>query len=355
VRALIAADVFNLRAHAKPAPDRARADAVVAGRQQCVVDTLQRARSCARAGGGYDGRMPRVRKAVIPAAGLGTRFLPATKAIPKEMLPIVDVPTLQLIVEEALAAGIEQIVLVTGRGKSTIEDHFDHSYELEQTLRERGKQELLAEVERLSRMVRLVTVRQKEPLGLGHAVLVARQAVGDEPVAVLLGDDLYDCDGRRPAIGQLIDEYERLGGGKGVVALMEVPAGQEQLYGIVAAKPLAASSRTLHISDMVEKPPAGTAPSRLAIVGRYVLPPAIWDILEGTRPGRGGEIQLTDALRELAQAPDAGCYGLTVDGTRHDAGDKLGYLGANLAWALKRDDLRPPLLALMRRLVAEHT
>ena len=290
---------------------------------------------------------------MIPAAGLGTRFLPATKSIPKEMLPIVDVPTLQLIVEEALAAGIEEIVLVTGRGKASIEDHFDHSYELEHTLRERGKKELLAGVERVSRMVRLVVVRQKEPLGLGHAVLVARQAVGDEPIAVLLGDDLFDCDGRRPAIGQLIDEYERLGGGKGVVSLMEVAAGQEQLYGIVAGEPLADAPRTMRIDDMVEKPATGTAPSRLAIVGRYVLPATIWEILERTRPGKGGEIQLTDALKELAQR-GAGCCGITVDGTRHDAGDKLGYLGANLAWALKRDDLRPGLLTLMRRLLGEH-
>jgi UTP--glucose-1-phosphate uridylyltransferase len=268
------------------------------------------------------------------------------------MLPIVDVPTLQLIVEEALAAGIEEIVLVTGRGKSTIEDHFDVSYELEHTLRERGKKELLALTERVSQMVRLVTVRQKEPLGLGHAVLVARQAVGDEPVAVLLGDDLYDCDGRRPAIGQLVDEFTRLGGDKGVVSLMEVPAGQEQLYGIVSGQALPDAPRTMKIDDMVEKPAPGTAPSRLAIVGRYVLPAEIWDILARTRPGKGGEIQLTDALKELAR--QSGCYGLTVDGTRHDAGDKLGYLGANLAWALKREDLRPGLLALMQRLVEEH-
>jgi UTP--glucose-1-phosphate uridylyltransferase len=291
----------------------------------------------------------RVRKAVIPAAGLGTRFLPATKAIPKEMLPIVDVPTLQLIVEEALAAGIEEIVLVTGRGKPSIEDHFDVSYELEHTLRERGKKELLAGVERISQMTRLVTVRQKEPLGLGHAVLVARQAIGDEPVAVLLGDDLYDCDGKRPAIGQLIDEYERRGN-RGVVALMEVPAGQEQMYGIAAGNPVEGSSRTLEIRDMVEKPAPGTAPSRLAIVGRYVLPAEIWDILAKTKPGKGGEIQLTDALKVLAQQ-GSGMIGLTVDGTRHDAGDKLGYLGANLAWAMKRDDLRPGLLSLMRKYV----
>jgi UTP--glucose-1-phosphate uridylyltransferase len=296
--------------------------------------------------------MTRVRKAVIPAAGLGTRFLPATKAIPKEMLPIVDVPTLQLIVEEAVDAGIEEIVLVTGRGKSTIEDHFDHSYELEHTLRERHKEELLAVVERISKLTRLVSVRQKEPLGLGHAVLVARQAVGDEPVAVLLGDDLYDCAGKRPAIGQLIDEFNRLGGDKGVLALMEVAAGQEQQYGIVGGKPLADAPRTLHIDEMVEKPAPGSAPSRLAIVGRYVLPAAIWEILARTSPGKGGEIQLTDGLKELAQR-GAGCYGLTVDGIRHDAGDKLGYLGANLAWALKRDELRPGLLALMRRLLDE--
>jgi UTP--glucose-1-phosphate uridylyltransferase len=270
------------------------------------------------------------------------------------MLPIVDVPTLQLIVEEAVAAGIEEIVLVTGRGKGTIEDHFDVSYELEHTLRERGKKDLLALVERVSHMVRLVSVRQKEPLGLGHAVLVARQAVGDEPVAVLLGDDLYDCEGKRPAIGQLIDEYERLGG-KGMVALMEVPEGQEHMYGIVSGKPLPERASTIKVDDMVEKPAPGTSPSRLAIVGRYVLPAEIWEILARTKPGKGGEIQLTDGLKELAQSKEAGggCYGLRVDGARHDAGDKLGYLGANLAWALKRDDLRPGLLALMRRLIEE--
>lgn len=291
----------------------------------------------------------RVRKAVIPAAGLGTRFLPATKAIPKEMLPIVDVPTIQLVVEEALAAGIEEIVLVTGRGKGAIEDHFDRAYELERTLADREKRELLSVVERISKMVRLISVRQKEPLGLGHAVLVAREAIGDEPVAVLLGDDLYDTDRGRPAIGQLIDASERLGGA-GVIALMEVAAGQEHLYGVVAGDRL--DDRTLKLRELVEKPAPGTAPSRQAIVGRYVLPAAIWPILERTRPGKGGEIQLTDALRELTSAH--GCYGFTVDGVRHDAGDKLGYLGANLAWALKRDELRPGLLAIMRQLADEH-
>jgi UTP--glucose-1-phosphate uridylyltransferase len=294
----------------------------------------------------------KVRKAVIPAAGLGTRFLPATKAVPKEMLPIVDIPTLQLVVEEALAAGLEQIILVTGRGKTAIEDHFDVSFELERTLRDRGKNDLLREVERISQMVRLISVRQKEPLGLGHAVLVAREAAGDEPIAVLLGDDLYDCDGIRPAIGQLTDAYERLDGA-GIVSLMEVPAGQEQMYGIAKGTPVPGDPRLIAVEDMVEKPAPGTAPSRLAIVGRYVLPAEIWGILEKTQPGKGGEIQLTDALRVLAQKK-GGFYGLTVDGVRHDAGDKLGYLGACLSWAMKRDDLRPGLLAIMRRLVDEH-
>jgi UTP--glucose-1-phosphate uridylyltransferase len=295
--------------------------------------------------------MAKVKKAVIPAAGLGTRFLPATKAIPKEMLPIVDVPTLQLVVEEALASGIEEVVLVTGRGKSSLEDHFDISYELERTLADRGKKELLDAVQRISQMVRLVSVRQKEPLGLGHAVLVARQAVGDEPVAVLLGDDLYDCDGRPPATRQLIDEFAERGGA-GVISLLEVPAGEEHLYGVVAGERL--DERRIRIRDLVEKPAPGTAPSRLAIVGRYVLPAEIWPILERTPPGKNGEIQLTDALKMLAQV-GPGCYGLAVDGVRHDAGDKLGYLGACLAYALKRDELRPGLLALMRRLVEAHS
>ncbi len=299
--------------------------------------------------------MPRVRKAVIPAAGLGTRFLPATKAIPKEMLPIVDVPTIQLVVEEALAAGLDEVILVTGRGKGSIEDHFDVAYELEDTLGRRGKQELLAEVQAISRKLRLVSVRQKEPLGLGHAVLVARQAAGGDAVAVLLGDDLIDADGvGRSGIGQLVDEYERLGGRSGVIALQEVPAGQEHLYGIVAGDPVPTSDegRLLKLRDLVEKPPPGTAPSRLAIIGRYVLPPSIWPILERTAPGRGGEIQLTDALKTLAAGD--GCHGYRFRGVRHDAGDRLGYLGANLAYALKRPELRDGLLELMRALVARN-
>jgi UTP--glucose-1-phosphate uridylyltransferase len=293
--------------------------------------------------------VPAVRKAVIPAAGLGTRFLPATKAIPKEMLPIVDVPTIQLVVEEALAAGIEEIVLVTGRSKSSIEDHFDLSYELERTLRDRGKLDLLQQVERISKLTRVVSVRQKEPLGLGHAVLVARQAVGDEPVAVLLGDDLYDTDAEaRPGIGQLMDASARLGG-RAVIGLVEVAPGQEHLYGVVAARPTEHAG-LLRVEDMVEKPAPGSAPSRLAIVGRYVLPAEIWPILERTPPGRGGEIQLTDALRTLARA-GSGVWGQAIAGVRHDAGDKLGYLRANLAYALKREELRAGLAAVMRELL----
>ncbi len=295
----------------------------------------------------------RVRKAVIPAAGLGTRFLPATKAVPKELLPIVDVPTIQLVVEEALAAGIEEIVLVTGRGKSAIEDHFDVSYELEETLAKRQKRELYEQVAAISRRVRLISVRQKEPLGLGHAVAVAHQAVGDEPVAVLLGDDLIDCEGLpQGGIGQLCSVFERLGGEAGVVALTEVPAGEEHLYGVVAGDVVVDSDeqRLLRLSQLVEKPAPGTAPSQLAILGRYVLPASIWPILERTAPGKGGEIQLTDALRTLAAQGD-GCYGLRLRGVRHDAGDRLGYLGANLAYALKRPELRPGLVALMRDLI----
>jgi UTP--glucose-1-phosphate uridylyltransferase len=290
-----------------------------------------------------------VTKAVIPAAGLGTRFLPATKAVPKEMLPIVDVPTLQLVVEEALASGIEEIVLVTGRGKSTIEDHFDVSYELERTLADRGRRELLEQVERISKMVRLICVRQKEPLGLGHAVLVARQAVGDAPVAVLLGDDLYDTTGQaRPGIGQLLDSSHALGG-CAVIGLVEVEGGQEHLYGIVDARPSERAGLS-KIVDMVEKPAPGSAPSRLAIAGRYVLPSEIWPILAATPPGRGGEIQLTDALRTLARS-GAGVYGALIAGVRHDAGDKLGYLGACLAYAMRRDELRPGLIEIMQRLI----
>ena len=288
-----------------------------------------------------------VRKAVIPAAGLGTRFLPATKAVPKEMLPIVDTPTLQLVIDEAVRAGVTDVVVINGRNKNAIEDHFDHAFELERTLRDRGNDKLAAAVEQVSNMVRLISVRQKQPLGLGHAVLCAREAVGDEPFAVLLGDDLI-ADTGRPGIGQLVDIHAATGAG--VVSIMEVPEGKEHMYGIVAGE---WTNGRLRIREMVEKPKPGTAPSRWAIVGRYVLPPAIWPMLASTKPGHGGEIQLTDALQQLARSK-AGLYGVPVRGVRHDAGDKLGYLRANLAYALKRRDMREPLLDLLQDVLKEH-
>lgn len=289
-----------------------------------------------------------VRKAVIPAAGLGTRFLPATKAIPKEMLPIVDKPTIQLVVEEAVRAGIRDIVVINGRNKVAIEDHFDHAYELEHTLRERGNDDVAAAMAEVAAMARLISIRQKQPLGLGHAILCARQAIGDEAFAVLLGDDLIDND-EEPGIGQLVAVHAETGAG--AIAVMEVPEGMEHMYGIVSGD-IDAQGR-VHIRDLVEKPRPGTAPSRLAVVGRYVLPPEIWPILENTTPGVGGEIQLTDALRELVHSGGPGLIGVPFRGVRHDAGDKLGYLRANLAYALKRDDLRDGLRAIMAELLAE--
>lgn len=289
----------------------------------------------------------KVRKAVIPAAGLGTRFLPATKAIPKEMLPIVDVPTIQLVIDEAVRAGITDVIVVNGRHKHAIEDHFDHAYELEHTLRERGNAALADAMAAIAGMVRIHSVRQKQPLGLGHAVLAAREAAGEEACAILLGDDLVDNDGD-PGIGQLVRAYEQTGAG--TVMIMEVPEGREHMYGIVAGD-LDGAGR-MRIREMIEKPKAGTAPSRWAIVGRYVVPPEIWGHLAATAPGAGGEIQLTDALRELASSPD-GLYGVVVEGTRHDAGDKLGYLRANLAYALKRPALRDAVLELCRELLEQ--
>ena len=281
-----------------------------------------------------------LRKVVIPAAGLGTRFLPATKAVPKEMLPIVDVPTIQLIVDEAVRAGAQQVVVVNGRGKTAIEDHFDRSYELEDTLQRKGKKDLFEQVRRISDMVRLVSVRQKEPLGLGHAVLAARPAVGDEWFGVLLGDDLIDSD--EPAIGQLARVSMQTG--KAAVALMPVPDDQVHMYGVGAGPALADGN--IQVEKIVEKPPRGTAPSNLAVIGRYLLPPDIFGILEQVKPGAGGEIQLTDALAVLAR--EGRLIGVRFKGERHDAGDRLGYLQANIAYALKRPDLREGLLAYMR-------
>jgi len=281
-----------------------------------------------------------LRKVVIPAAGLGTRFLPATKSVPKEMLPIVDTPTIQLIVDEAVRAGAQQVVVVNGRGKGAIEDHFDRSYELEDTLIRNGKKAMFEQVRAISAMVRLVSVRQKEPLGLGHAVLAAKAAIGNEWFGVLLGDDLIDSD--EPGIGQLARVSQETG--KATVALMPVPDDQVHMYGVAAGPQLA--SGNIAVEKMVEKPPRGTEPSNLAVIGRYVLPPDIFEILEKVKPGAGGEIQLTDALAVLAQ--QGRLIGVRFKGQRHDAGDRLGYLQANIAYALKRPELREGLLVYLR-------
>ncbi|MBS2022290.1 MAG: UTP--glucose-1-phosphate uridylyltransferase GalU [Deltaproteobacteria bacterium] len=282
-----------------------------------------------------------LRKVVIPAAGLGTRFLPATKSVPKEMLPIVDQPTIQLIVDEALRAGAQEVVVVNGRGKGSIEDHFDRSYELEDTLQKKGKKELFEQIRKISDSVRIISVRQKEPMGLGHAVLAARHAVGDEWFGVMLGDDLIDSED--PGIGQLWRVAQETG--KAAVALMPVPEDQAHMYG-VGAGPLLGNGPHVLIDRIVEKPPKGTAPSNLAVIGRYVLPPEIFPILANTKPGAGGEIQLTDGLAQLAAKGQL--VGVRFNGVRHDAGDRLGYLQANIAYALKRPELREGLLAYLR-------
>jgi UTP--glucose-1-phosphate uridylyltransferase len=287
----------------------------------------------------------KVRKAVLPVAGLGTRFLPVTKAVPKEMLPIVDVPSIQLIVEECVASGIEEIVLVTARGKSALEDHFDRAAELEALLEKKGKTADLALVRRPTDLARIISVRQGEARGLGHAVLCAREAIGDEPFAVVLGDDLLDA--RVPGVRQLLDVYERWG--TGVVGLKEVPVGQEHLYGIVEGESVGA--RQWKLSRLVEKPAPGTAPSRLAAIGRYVLPPEIFAILAETPPGRGGEIQLTDGLATLCAR--RGLHGVEVEGERFDAGDRAGYVLAGLHWALKREELAAEVRAGALRILRE--
>ncbi len=288
--------------------------------------------------------MSSVKKCIVPAAGLGTRFLPATKAVPKEMLPIVDTPTIQYIVEEAVSAGVENVILIQGRYKYAIEDHFDISYELEQTLCERGKTKERDELRGIANMVSLTTIRQKEPLGLGHAVLCAESAIGNEPFAVALGDDLID--GKVPGIKQLVDCYERHR--KGVVALMKVPDNQTHLYGIASGPRM--GEREIRIDRIVEKP-KNEAPSNLAVIGRYVLPSKIFLMLRNTKPGVGGEIQLTDALAELARTD--GLVGFEFEGERHDAGERLGYLKANIAYALKRPELHSGLIDYFRQVLAQ--
>jgi UTP--glucose-1-phosphate uridylyltransferase len=276
----------------------------------------------------------RIAKAVFPAAGLGTRFLPATKAQPKEMLPLVDKPLIQYVVEEAVSAGIRNITIITGRGKNAIEDHFDVSYELESILEERGKEDLLREVRQISNMINVSYVRQKEALGLGHAILMSRDAVGNEPFAVMLGDDIIDAP--VPCLKQMMDLFEKLQGS--IIATCEVPHSEIHHYGVIRGVPLDGfSGRVYRIQDVVEKPPAAEAPSNMAIIGRYILTPEIFAILEKTRTGRGGEIQLTDGIRILLEQQPV--YAYKFDGTRYDAGDKLGFLKATVEFALRREDL----------------
>src|SRR5687768_1122875 len=286
-----------------------------------------------------------VRKAVFPAAGLGTRFLPATKAQPKEMLPLVDKPIIQYGVEEALAAGVANIILVTGRGKNAIEDHFDVSVELETFLEARGKTELLAEIRKISNLINFSYVRQGEPLGLGHAVLVTRALVGDEPFAVILGDDVIDAD--PPALKQMIDVFQEVDGP--VLAVERVPREDVSSYGIIDAEEVRPG--VYRIRDLVEKPPRGEAPSDLAIIGRYVLTPDIFPALEATATDRTGEIQLTNGLRRLLK--DRPIYGCRVDGVRHDTGNKLGFLKAVVYFALRRPDIAGPFAQYLRSIDIE--
>ena len=291
--------------------------------------------------------IPKVRKAVFPAAGLGTRFLPATKAQPKEMLPLVDKPLIQYGVEEALHSGIQNIFIVTGRGKSAIEDHFDVSFELEHTLDAKNKKDLLAVVRGISDMINVAYVRQKEALGLGHAVLRARELVGSEPFAAVLSDDVIDAP--IPCLRQLLDIYEFYGAS--VLALMEVEGDAISAYGVVDAEPVphnGGNNRLFRIRNMVEKPKASEAPSNLAIIGRYVLTSEIFDALDHVEPGSGGEIQLTDGLKYLLRSRPI--YGYKFEGKRYDAGDKLGFLKATVEFALNRYDLGAEFRAYLKEL-----
>lgn len=286
--------------------------------------------------------MWKVRKAIIPAAGLGTRFLPATKAMPKEMLPIVDKPTIQYIVEEAIDSGIEDIIIVTGKGKRAIEDHFDTAFELEYHLRQKGKLELLEEVKRPSQ-VDIHYIRQKEPLGLGHAVWCARKFIGDEPFAVLLGDDIVQAE--VPALKQLIDQFNRYRAS--VIGVKPVSPDEVERYGIVEAQKM--DEGFYRVLDLVEKPKKEEAPSNLAIMGRYILTPRIFDLLGEQQAGSGGEIQLTDAISALNKVEAV--YAYEFVGTRYDVGEKMGYIRTMIEMALQREELRDDLLAYLQRLV----
>ncbi|WP_454639963.1 UTP--glucose-1-phosphate uridylyltransferase GalU [Bacillus mycoides] len=283
-----------------------------------------------------------VKKAIIPAAGLGTRFLPATKAMPKEMLPIVDKPTIQYIVEEAIESGIEDIIIVTGKGKRAIEDHFDHSFELEQNLLEKGKYEILEKVQESSK-ISIHYIRQKEPQGLGHAVWCARKFIGNEPFAVLLGDDIVQAE--TPCLRQLMDQYEV--SQSSVIGVQTVPETETHRYGII--DPLVQKGRSYQVSNFVEKPAKGTAPSNLAIMGRYVLTPEIFMILEDQQTGAGGEIQLTDAIQRLNEIQRVFAY--DFEGKRYDVGEKLGFIQTTIEMALQHDELKNQLLGYMENLL----
>lgn len=290
-------------------------------------------------------RKSKVRKAIIPAAGWGTRFLPATKAQPKEMLPIVDKPAIQYTVEEAVASGIEDIIIVTGRNKRAIEDHFDRALELEILLKEKGQDDLLQLIEDISNLVDIHYVRQKETLGLGHAVYCARKFIGDEPFAVLLGDDLIDAP--VPCLRQLLDIYEERRAS--VLAIQQVPEEDVSRYGIIKPGTLEGGDRLFRVEDLVEKPPVPEAPSRYAVIGRYIITPEIFDIIEGVPPGAGGEIQLTDALRRLARIQPI--YACLFSGERYDVGDKLGFLQATVKFALARPELGDSFRSFLRKVV----
>ncbi|MCH1627697.1 UTP--glucose-1-phosphate uridylyltransferase GalU [Fredinandcohnia quinoae] len=284
----------------------------------------------------------KIRKAIIPAAGLGTRFLPATKAMPKEMLPIVDKPTIQYIVEEAVESGIEDIIIVTGKGKRAIEDHFDNSFELEQNLREKGKLQLLDEVQK-SAKVDIHYIRQKEPRGLGHAVWCARKFIGNEPFAVLLGDDVVQAE--KPCLRQLMDEHAQTH--SSIIGVQTVPEDETHRYGII--EPLLQVGRRYQVNNFVEKPKPGTAPSNLAIMGRYILTPEIFIFLENQETGAGGEIQLTDAIQKLNEIQRVFAY--DFEGKRYDVGEKIGFIQTQVEMALQREDLREELLTFLTSIV----
>lgn len=290
--------------------------------------------------------MKKVRKAIIPAAGLGTRFLPATKAQPKEMLPIVDKPTIQYIIEEAVASGIEDIIIVTGRGKRAIEDHFDKSYELEETLAKKEKWDLLQEVQSISNLANIHYIRQKEPKGLGHAIFCASRFIGDEPFAVLLGDDIVQSSGK-PALRQLMDVYERFN--SSVIGVQQVPVEDVSKYGIISTAGGEIEKGVYRIEDLVEKPKKEEAPSNFAIMGRYILRPEIFYLFDQVKPGAGGEIQLTDAIKLLNEQQIVVAY--QFEGKRHDVGDKFGFIKATIDFALEREDLREDVLRYLREVV----